>query len=338
MQLIADILSCNNNQELLSKHLKHNIIDWDAVVVIGSKHLMLPAIYCKLKDKGLSELIPTDLNIYLKEITNINRGRNETLLSEAQEISRIFQEAHINHVFIKGIALLAAQTYNDNAERMIGDIDILVAKNQLHAAFEILINHGYTDTVNTIIEFKNRRHLPRQISKEKYGAIEIHSEILRHEHRHLITNEEILKNKRIINAISIPSIEDSIKISILAFQINDKAHLYGYFGLKTIYDCLALNLMTKPHLIKNLSEEKHFQSFMEMSSIFFKELVPYKSSIYSLILKRYYIFKLKHHKLGFIISSLIHTSININLRLNLLLHNKSYRTHILKNKFLLTKT
>ncbi|MEO5788567.1 nucleotidyltransferase family protein, partial [Gelidibacter sp.] len=172
-QLIADILSFNDNQEALSEHLNHTFIDWDAVVIIASKHLMLPALYCRLKAKGLLPLIPNDLNIYLKEIAAINRGRNEILLKEAHEVSEIFKKENIEHVFIKGMALLAGNTFKDQAERMIGDIDILVAPNQLHKAFEILTKFGYNETVDFNYQQKNFRHLARQISKQKYGAIEL---------------------------------------------------------------------------------------------------------------------------------------------------------------------
>lgn len=334
IQLIADILSFNNNQVELSKHIKLTPVNWDDVVIISSKQLMLPALYCQLKNKGLLPLIPVDLNIYLKEITDINRGRNENLLKEAHEISRIFNNENIEHVFIKGIALLAGQTFSDYAERMIGDIDILVAQNQLDLSFDILTKYGYTDIVSSILERKNRRHLPRQVSRQKFGAIELHSEILIQKYKHLISSKQVLKNKRIIDGFAVPSEEDSVKISILSLQINDKAHLYGFLGFKTIYDCLTLNLPTDQTLLKKLSDEKHSESFLQLSSTFFKELTPYKTSYYSTFSKHYFIFRLNHPKWGRLIRSLETTSIGIYSRLVLLATNKSYRRHILKNKIL----
>ena len=126
MQLIADILSFNTNQEALSEQFKHKPTDWDAVVIVASQHLMLPALYCQIKAKDLLHLIPEDLQLYLEEITAINRGRNEVLLKEVHEISEILKKEQIDHVFIKGTALLASDVFKDPAERMIGDIDILV--------------------------------------------------------------------------------------------------------------------------------------------------------------------------------------------------------------------
>ena len=332
LQLIADILSYNDNKEALVKQIQQTPIDWDKVVIIGSKQLMLPALYCRLKVKGLLELLPLELNVYLEEITDINKGRNKILLQEAHEISTIFNKEWIDHVFIKGMSLIAGDIYNDPAERMVGDMDLLVAENQIHTAFDLLTKHGYTDTVTSIITTKNHRHLSRQVSSKKFGAIELHSEILIHKHRQLVDKNQILYNKRIVNGIAIPSIEDSIKISILTFQINDKARIYGHLSFKAIYDCLSLSLPAKPALIKTLSHEKYAQSFLELSSIFFKELAPFNSSLHSLILRRFFLFRLHYPKLGNSFSSVIYIFRNIRLRFDLIYNNKSYRRHIIKHK------
>ncbi|HUH28800.1 nucleotidyltransferase family protein, partial [Gelidibacter sp.] len=178
LQLIADLLNFDNNQETLANHLSNHTIDWDTVVIVASRHLMLPALYCRLKAKNLLPLIPEDLAFYLEEITSINRGRNEILLKEVLEISEILKKEQINHVFIKGVALIAGNTFHDPAERMIGDIDILVAHDQIHTAFDLLTDQGYTNTVTSNIERDNHRHLPRQVSEKQYGAIELHNEVL----------------------------------------------------------------------------------------------------------------------------------------------------------------
>ena len=337
MQLIADILSFTQNQDSLSNQLRHTAINWDTFVVIGSQHLMLPALYCRLKEKDLLPLIPEDLNNYLEEIAEINRGRNEKLLTETHEISEILNTENINHVFIKGIALLASNTFKDPTERMIGDMDILIANDQLELAFNTLAEHGYTDVVSFNFERKNFRHLSRQVSKDKFGAIELHSEILLHNYRHLLNTEQVLKNKRIVNGIAIPSTEDLIRIAILALQINDRAHYLGFLGFKTVYDCLALNLISNQRLLENLSDEKYSQSFLNISNVLFKEFKPYKSSKYSIVLTHYLKFRLNYPKFGALIYLFSNMSLNVHTRLRLFANNKSYRRHILKNKIRIYK-
>ena len=132
LQHIADILGFESDKTLLKARLESDTMDWDHLVRVGSSHLVLPAIYCRLKAKKLLHVLPQELESYLKEITALNRERNEQLLNEAQQISQWFQEADIDHVFLKGTAMLASGYYEDIAERMVGDIDILIqSKNHL---------------------------------------------------------------------------------------------------------------------------------------------------------------------------------------------------------------
>ena len=103
-QHIANILSFETSNPKLEKDLSHPTFDWDAIVVEGSKHLVLPAIYCRLKAKQLLHVLPEELNTYLEGITSINRNRNESILKQVHSISQLLNEHHIDHVFLKGSA------------------------------------------------------------------------------------------------------------------------------------------------------------------------------------------------------------------------------------------
>ncbi len=293
---------------------------------------MLPALYCRLKAKKLLDLIPNDLNIYLEEIANINRGRNELLLKEVHEISEVLNKEKIEHVFIKGTALLASDTFEDRAERMIGDIDILVAEDQIYTAYDILNKNGYTKGSEGHYASNIARHLQRQINPNKFGAIELHREILQDTYKSLINKQRVINNKRVINGIAVPTIEDSVEISILALQVNDKGHLLGYLQFKTIYDCLLLNLTNNFSLIDELSTKKHSQSFLQISSIFFKELKPAKSFNYSKFLERYFLFRLEQPKFGNLIYNSVFFILKNFDRSCIFATNKHYRAYILKNK------
>ena len=73
----------------------------------------------------------------------------------------------------------ALNLFKNRGERMIGDIDILVKKEDSIMAKEILENIGYISKKNKKI-FKNEGiHLDRQINKNKIFAIEIHNQLLK---------------------------------------------------------------------------------------------------------------------------------------------------------------
>ena len=337
MQLIADILSFYDRKDMLSEQLQSPTMDWDAMVIIASKHLMLPAVYCRLKDKNLLHLVPEDLKMYLDEITQINRNRNKVLLKEAREISTLFEQHTIEHVFIKGAALIAREAFGDLAERMIGDLDILVAPEDIQKAFDLLTAQGYTNTVEFNYEQKNYRHLARQVSDQKMGAVELHSEILINKYNHLLPGTKVLKSRKKHNHVYVPCVEASIKTAIYGLHINDKAHYLGYISFKTIYDCLCLQLYNSQLLLSSLENQKHSLTFLKVSSVFFKEIEPRNTSIHSQFLRRYFIFCTHHPKLGHLFYTLLNNLQQTKERAELFTNNKSYRSHVMRNKLLGSK-
>jgi len=172
LETIGAILSFKSDTLQLEKKISNNEINWENIVKVGSQHLVLPALYCGLHEKKLLQLIPEDLSAYLAEITSINRNRNLTILNEVKQISQLFHTNNIDHVFLKGSALLAANYYDDLGARMIGDIDILVAPNQLQKAHDLLIKEGYkegkTSFGYSLTQHKSK-HLNRLVKKTELG-------------------------------------------------------------------------------------------------------------------------------------------------------------------------
>ncbi len=81
-QDIADIISDDTERESLKLKLETDAFDWEKIVPVASSHLIIPLIYCKLKEKDVLHLLPNDLKSYLEEITRQNRERNNTILKK----------------------------------------------------------------------------------------------------------------------------------------------------------------------------------------------------------------------------------------------------------------
>ena len=127
-------------RKVIKKEIDFKNINYELLVKIASSHLMLPSLYVNLKNKGFIDLIPLELKMYLKEIFTINKKRNQVLLNEAKEISKKLINNDINHVFIKGTSYLFNNIYDDIGERMIGDIDFLVSKQDFTKTIELFKN------------------------------------------------------------------------------------------------------------------------------------------------------------------------------------------------------
>jgi len=336
-QHIAAILSFEIPNSQLEQRLNNPSFDWDAIVIEGSKHLVLPAIYCRLKAKQLLHLLPEDLQKYLEDITSINRNRNKALLKQVHFISQLLNAHDINHVFLKGSALLALGCYADNAERMVGDIDILVSKPQLQLAFELIKNNGYDKTFGYAYETIGFRHLDRLIDSKELAAIELHSDLLIMKHRHLIDINKVLSTKTHVGTIAIPTSYYLSKHQILAWQLNDQGHYYNAISFKSLYDCIILKAHSNPILLIDLLKYNFGQSYFGIAQHYFKafDSIPLdnKSKLYR---KNHlkYINNSFYRKLLKPLKYIYSYGIT---RLKLFVNNKFYREHILKKIFTLKK-
>lgn len=331
---ISNILSFEFCDSELESKLSQPNFNWDAIVIEGSKHLMLPAIYCRLKSKTLLHVLPKELELYLEELATINRNRNKSILRQIYTISSLLNEHQIEHVFLKGTALLVSENYGDISERMIGDIDILVEKPKLNFAFNLIKENGYNDTYGYAYETIDHRHLDRLISKNELAAIELHSELLNKKYRNLINIDALLKTKVQKNGIYIPKNTYINLHQILSWQINDKGHYYKAVNFKSLYDSIVLKASKDKELIESLLKHKFGKSYIAIAKIYFKEFhhlslnkkIKYYAINHSL--------SARYKGLRIVLKSLKQTYFFIYSRISLFFYNKNYRVHVIKKIFI----
>ncbi len=330
--MIADIISFQDNASFLKDKFNTTEIDWDSLVTIASEHLILPTIFFKLKEKALLEYIPVELNHYLTELASINRNRNNSLLSEIKTIATLFKSNAINYVFIKGAALIAGKFYADIGERMVGDLDILVDDKDLHKAFNLLVKEGYDKLIPFNYEQKDYRHLPRQVSNNCLAAVELHSYVLKTKYKDLIDAKQLLSTKTVINEVNIPNLYYFNSINILTAQINDRGTYFLSIPLKHAYDSQVLKLDQEKQLLTQLLHNKHGLTYLSLIDLLFPEAISRKSTLKERLIKMRFKLKMNNPKLAYFVYKIKWITINCIDRLNLFITNKSYRTHIIKNK------
>jgi hypothetical protein len=336
-QHIANILSFDFSDSDLEKSLSHSSFNWDALVIVGSRQVLLPAIYCRLKAKNLLHVLPKDLETYLHDITSINRNRNKSILKQVHSIALLLHQHHIDHTFIKGAALLALGCYKDNAERMVGDIDILVAKHQLKVAFDLIKGNGYDKTFGFAYETQGHRHLDRLISTNELAAIELHSDLLVLNQRDKIDITAVLNSKRTVNNIAVPSTFYLSKHQILAWQLNDSGHIYHAVNFKILYDNLVLNLPSDTELLLDLSQSKFGQSYLAIAQFYFKEFQHISAGSKSKLYKNLHLKYIDHLFYSVVLKRCKQACIWGVTRLKLVFNNTSYRRHVLKKIFISKK-
>ena len=260
-KLLVNILYREENEVI--KGIDLNNINFEKLIKLASGHLMLPALFYNIQKKKVSYLFPEDFIEYIKNIFEINKARNEVLLSEAKELSALLVENNIKHLFLKGTALLLSNIFDDIGERMIGDIDFIIQHKDEERVKKVLEKNNYCTSSNHVSLYRvfKPKHLPRRINKNKTIAIEPHLELLSPKYRGLFNSKELLNDfKEEIKMIKTPRKPFLFDHCIYALQLEDKGFFNSNYSHRSIYDIYKLDCK-KSLTIKNIKKDifiKHF--------------------------------------------------------------------------------
>src|SRR5690606_28096649 len=169
---------------------------------------------------------------------DLNRERNLQIIEEANEINTHLRAHNIKPIFLKGTGNLLEGLYDDIAERMVGDIDILVKKEECDRAFILLSDLGYTNKISEV--YDEYRHLPRIANDNKLAAVEIHWDMIGKKSKSFNYNtiQSTLMEKK---GFLFLSIENQIKLTVYAKFVNDEAYHLKNTSLRAAYDFFLLH-------------------------------------------------------------------------------------------------
>ena len=228
------------NRILIENKLKSNTVDWDAVVKLSTAHYVFPALYCNLKRANFLEYVPDDLVEYMVHITNLNRERNEQIIEQAKEVNQLLLDHNITPVFLKGTGNLLEGLYEDIAERMVGDIDFIVAMDEYEETIKVLKTHDYKALKNNKIK-SFHRHYPRIIKENSIAGVEIHNTILQKPYEKILEFQKIKRTLVKQSDFYFLSNENKIVNTILPKIINDHLYHSRKIPLRTVYDAFLIS-------------------------------------------------------------------------------------------------
>ena len=302
-------------------------IFWDRLIQLGSSQLVLPAIYGALKRKKLINQAPKDLVSYLQEITDLNLKRNTAIFKQIYFLSELFNRHQIEHVFLKGAAMLITNPYDALSERMVGDIDILVCENDLLRAQQLLIDEGF-DAVSNEFSFTKDLHSVKHLKRISHpnfiAAVEIHRNLLDLTLKNPILSIDVLKEKiQNPKGFYIPSKKHLWQHAILNWQYNDSGIIRNALAFRSVVDVLYLESKNDVINIKAYSFAiKHFYSLL---SLYFNTYFTYHP--FSKIRYKWQLSYRSYNKFNKLYFKL-HYLLNIGF---LRLKSKAYRKRVLNN-------
>ena len=236
-------------------------INFEKLIKIASSHLMLPAFFFNIKKKNLNHLFPDDFIKYLQNIYSINKARNEVLINEVKELSLLLYKNKINHIFLKGSALLLDNIFEDIGVRMIGDVDFIIQKRDLNKIKIVLKDNNYNTKSIDKYKFFKSKHLPKFINKNKIFAIEPHTELLTFGSRYIFNSKLYYEEfNHEINICNTPKPDLILLHCIYNFQIGDHGFTSSSYSHRSIYDTYKI-LNKYPDLINKIKIDRFIASF-----------------------------------------------------------------------------
>jgi hypothetical protein len=148
--------------------------DWHDLIRQARSHAVLYLLYHRLKKRNLDRLIPADMLQTVRTEYFECAWRNNNLYSDLSKVLKALQAEDIPVIVLKG-AYLAQAVYQNIALRLMGDIDILVRKNDLLKAKEQLLELGYSPLKETDIATAcaSSQHLSPMV-KQDCPPVELH--------------------------------------------------------------------------------------------------------------------------------------------------------------------
>lgn len=127
--------------ESRARELASTAIDWDYLFRLAERHAVLPLLYRGLEAHA-GGAAPRVFAERLRERCRENATRNMLLAGELARVVRLFESEGVPVLAYKGPAL-ALRAYGELALRRFVDLDVLVRREDVRHAGELLLSLGY---------------------------------------------------------------------------------------------------------------------------------------------------------------------------------------------------
>ena len=146
---LIDILNASIHKKKVNIQL-YNEINWDEMLKLSVEHNVTSLVYYGLKNSNLIENIPSDIINDFKKQTFFSSSFQLKHINTISEVLRLFHKNDIETVVLKG---LVVRNFYSNAEfRTMGDADIVVKKEKLDKAINLLRDLGYEEYERTNVD------------------------------------------------------------------------------------------------------------------------------------------------------------------------------------------
>jgi hypothetical protein len=265
LKFISHCLTDNAEAEAVRRlrtEIHAGCLSWESVVGIANEHLLTPALWVALNNKGLAEEIPEDLGNYLRELHHLSKERNQHLQTQLLEAVKQLNSIGIVPVLLKGALHLVADLYGDSGIRIMTDIDLLVPKDELEKSLDVLHQLGYRGEDSEGIFDQHHHHCAPLFRPGDYGAMELHHDLLMKGFRQILPVEVALAQSEPLefNGASMKVLSPTHRIlhNILHSQLIDRHYPEGVLPFRSLHE-----VVTESNASRNRLDWSYIRKVME---------------------------------------------------------------------------
>lgn len=214
--------------------------DWEIFLQTASLQRVAPLLWHRLRQKGLSDLIPLPAAETLRDAYRRNTLHNLRFNGQLQLLLTALASENIPLILLKGI-VLANTVYPNIALREMNDIDALAHPEHLERIADILTSLGYRPATPFSLDLvlQTQHHLPRFIKKNQAG-FEIHWTLGIGGNLQAVDTAELWDRAQPVRIAGCPALMFSGEDMLLHLCIHVSYQHRFAFGLRPFCDIAAL--------------------------------------------------------------------------------------------------
>lgn len=139
-------------------------LDWDRAILFAEAHSVAPLLHRQLQRLGGMAKVPPAARKRLLQLTHRAGYRNRLYAAALRELLELFDRARVPVLVLKGLSLVEL-IYGDLSLRPLIDLNLLIPKTHLRRAREMLVRHGFVETLSRGSSFYRWCHSQLVIEK-----------------------------------------------------------------------------------------------------------------------------------------------------------------------------
>ena len=250
-----------SRDKVLLQLMQQSSLDWESVASVAGGHSIVQALYPALVENELVDLIPGDFLSYIKHLHEINCKRNEMMRTQLINAILVINKLNIKPLLMKGAAQLFLDTFSNEGDRLLTDLDILVPSDEVKRVSNELITTGYKLYEDKMHFIQSHHHYPPLIKQDECAMIELHRDLMFHEQQHVFPTKYAWEKT---TDITLPNMAEA-KVLVPTYRV---FHSF-------LHRCIVDKLSQKGQVeIRQLHELARTQ-FMYSSDIDWEEMLGY---------------------------------------------------------------